>query len=105
VVATSAGEVVLVPFSDLTQSKLRPAVCLADVGRGDWVLCRVTSNPTAASRTAGSTYSPGFAAAISATPTLERWLGECRRANVSPGQVTTDTPIPIPGMSDSATRN
>jgi hypothetical protein len=47
VVAPSAGEVVLVPFpfSDLSQSKLRPAVCLADAGRGDWVLCQVTSNP------------------------------------------------------------
>ncbi len=46
-VAPSAGEVVLVPFpfSDLSQSKLRPAVCLADVGRGDWVLCQVTSRP------------------------------------------------------------
>lgn len=31
------------PFSDLSQSKLRPAVCLADAGRGDWVLCQVTS--------------------------------------------------------------
>ena len=31
-VAPSAGEVVLVPFpfSDLSQSKLRPAICLAD---------------------------------------------------------------------------
>ena len=46
-VAPSAGEVVLVPFpfSDLSQSKLRPAVCLADVGRGDWVLRQVTSSP------------------------------------------------------------
>ena len=46
-VAPSAGEVVLVPFpvSDLSQSKLRPAICLADVGRGDWVLCQVTSSP------------------------------------------------------------
>lgn len=43
----SAGEVVLVPFpfSDLSQSKLRPAVCLAPAGRGDWVLCQVTSSP------------------------------------------------------------
>jgi mRNA interferase MazF len=40
------GEVVLVrfPFSDLSQSKLRPAVCLADAGRADWVLCQITSN-------------------------------------------------------------
>jgi len=42
----SAGEVVLVPFpfSDLTQSKLRPAVVLANAGRGDFILCQVTSN-------------------------------------------------------------
>jgi mRNA interferase MazF len=47
VVAPAAGEVVLVPFpfSDLSQSKVRPAVCLADAGRGDWILCQVTSNP------------------------------------------------------------
>jgi mRNA interferase MazF len=47
VVTPAAGEVVLVPFpfSDLTQSKVRPAVCLADAGRGDWVLCQVTSSP------------------------------------------------------------
>jgi mRNA interferase MazF len=47
VVTPTAGEVVLVPFpfSDLSQSKVRPAVCLADAGRGDWVLCQVTSSP------------------------------------------------------------
>jgi mRNA interferase MazF len=33
------------PFSDLSHAKLRPAVVLADSGRGDWVLCQVTSNP------------------------------------------------------------
>lgn len=33
------------PFSDLSQSKLRPAVVLANAGRGDWILCQVTSNP------------------------------------------------------------
>lgn len=45
--ALARGTVVLVPFpfSDLSQSKLRPAVVLADVGRGDFVLCQVTSNP------------------------------------------------------------
>lgn len=44
--AFPAGSVVLVPFpfSDLTQSKLRPAVVLADAGRGDLVLCQITSN-------------------------------------------------------------
>jgi mRNA interferase MazF len=39
VVTPAAGTVVLVPFpfSDLSQAKLRPAVVLADVGRGDWI--------------------------------------------------------------------
>jgi mRNA interferase MazF len=43
----AAGQVVLVdfPFSDLTASKLRPAIVLADAGRGDWILCQVTSSP------------------------------------------------------------
>ena len=46
-VPPSAGGIVLVPFpfSDLSQAKLRPAVALADAGRGDWILCQVTSNP------------------------------------------------------------
>jgi len=43
----AAGQVVLVnfPFSDLTASKLRPAIVLADAGKGDWILCQVTSQP------------------------------------------------------------
>ena len=46
-VAPAASGVVLVPFpfSDLSQAKLRPAIVLADAGRGDWILCQVTSNP------------------------------------------------------------
>lgn len=42
-----AGMVVLVrfPFSDLSSSKLRPAVLLADVDRDDWILCQITSKP------------------------------------------------------------
>jgi mRNA interferase MazF len=41
------GQVVIVhfPFSDLTASKLRPAVILAQAGRGDWILCQITSKP------------------------------------------------------------
>ena len=41
------GLVVLIrfPFSDLSSSKLRPAVVLAHAGGTDWVLCQVTSNP------------------------------------------------------------
>lgn len=46
-VTPAAGTVVLVPFpfSDLSQSKLRPTIVLADSGRNDWILCQVTSNP------------------------------------------------------------
>ena len=41
------GQVVLVPFpfSDLSRTKMRPAVILAEAGREDWILCQVTSNP------------------------------------------------------------
>jgi len=46
-VIPAARSVVLVPFpfSDLSQAKLRPAVALVAVGRGDWILCQITSNP------------------------------------------------------------
>jgi mRNA interferase MazF len=46
VAALAAGAVVLVtfPFSDLSDTKLRPALVLADAGRGDWILCQITSN-------------------------------------------------------------
>ncbi len=46
-VLPAPGAVVLVrfPFSDLSGTKLRPAVVLADAGRGDWTLCQVTSKP------------------------------------------------------------
>ena len=42
-----AGQVVLIPFpfSNLTQTKIRPAVILAYSGRDDWILCQITSNP------------------------------------------------------------
>ena len=51
-VTPAAGAVVLVPFpfSDLSKSKLRPAVLLAEAGRGDWILCQITSNPYGDSR-------------------------------------------------------
>jgi mRNA interferase MazF len=45
-VVPSVGQVVTVPFpfSDLSQSKIRPALCVADSGRGDWILCQITSS-------------------------------------------------------------
>jgi mRNA interferase MazF len=50
--ALSTGSVVLVPFpfSDLSRSKLRPAVVIASVDRGDWILCQITSKSYADSR-------------------------------------------------------
>lgn len=41
----SVGEIVFLsfPFSDLTNSKLRPAVILADAEKNDFILCQVTS--------------------------------------------------------------
>jgi mRNA interferase MazF len=40
-------EVVIVPFpcTDLSQTKVRPAVCLTDAHRGDWLFCQITSSP------------------------------------------------------------
>lgn len=48
----SIGAVVLIsfPFSDLSNSKLRPAVVLADAERGDFILCQVTSKSYADKR-------------------------------------------------------
>jgi mRNA interferase MazF len=43
--ATGAVILVQFPFSDLSETKLRPAVVLADAGRGDSILCQVTSKP------------------------------------------------------------
>jgi mRNA interferase MazF len=41
------GSIIVVnfPFSDLTKSKLRPAIVLAEVDRDDWIFCQVTSKP------------------------------------------------------------
>jgi mRNA interferase MazF len=41
----AVGSVVLIhfPFSDLSSSKLRPALLLADAGNHDWVCAQITS--------------------------------------------------------------
>ena len=43
------GDVILapLPFTDLSEIKVRPAVVVADVGTQDWILCQVTSQPPA----------------------------------------------------------
>jgi mRNA interferase MazF len=43
--ATQTVVLVRFPFSDLTATKLRPAMVLAAAGHNDWVLCQITSNP------------------------------------------------------------
>lgn len=42
----TAGQVVVLPFpfSDLSQSKFRPALLLAGAERNDWIACQITSN-------------------------------------------------------------
>ena len=41
------GDVVIAPihYTDLSGSKPRPAIVLAEVGMSDWILCQVTSSP------------------------------------------------------------
>ena len=41
---SSVGDVVIIPFpySDLSQSKRRPALVLAGIGKGDFLLCQIT---------------------------------------------------------------
>ena len=43
--APSVGDVVIIPFpySNLSKSKRRPALILAEAGRGDFLLCQITS--------------------------------------------------------------
>jgi mRNA interferase MazF len=64
VVTLGTGDVVVIrfPFSDLSASKVRPAVVLARSGRSDWILCQVTSNPYGdpdSIRLTGSSFSRG----------------------------------------------
>ena len=77
--AFAAGSVVLVPFpfSDLSRSKLRPAVVLAVADREDLILCQVTSNP----------YSDSTAIALTSSDFL---VGSLQRVSyVRPGKLFT----------------
>ncbi len=75
----AAGQVALLsfPFSDLSHNKLRPAVLLASVGREDWIVCQITSNPF------GDTHSLILAASDFAVGTLQR------TSYVRPGKIFT----------------
>ncbi|MBI2425629.1 MAG: type II toxin-antitoxin system PemK/MazF family toxin [Candidatus Hydrogenedentes bacterium] len=45
--ATAQVVVLPFPFSDPGGQKFRPALLIADAGRGDWIACQITSNPFA----------------------------------------------------------
>ena len=47
--AFAPGVVVILPFpfSDLTGTKYRPALLIADIGQDDWIACQITSRPYA----------------------------------------------------------
>ena len=46
-VTLSPASIVVIPFpfSDLSGSKLRPAIVFAETGHDDWLLCQITSSP------------------------------------------------------------
>ena len=46
------GDVVMapLPFTDMSGTKVRPTVVLADVGMHDWILCQITSVSSARGR-------------------------------------------------------
>jgi PemK-like, MazF-like toxin of type II toxin-antitoxin system len=77
--AIQPGIVVFVrfPFSDLSATKLRPAVVIAHAGGADWVLCQVTSNP----------YGDAAAVALSITSFESGGLG--RESFARPGKLFT----------------
>lgn len=95
----AARAVVLVrfPFSDLSGSKYRPALVLGDPGRGDFILCQITSNPyadpfavelAASDFTEGSLQRVSFArpgkAVYRASESLECTRGHAGRTRVRP---------------------
>jgi mRNA interferase MazF len=84
------------PFSDLSNSKLRPAVVLADAGRGDWILCQITSKAyadTQAIELTTSDFSSGSLIAVSyarpgklftaSTGIMTRIVGQLTQSKVS----------------------
>ena len=62
------------PFSDLSQTKLRPALVLADVGRQDLILCQITSK----------SYSDTLAVRLQQKWAHSRWLVLFDRGKYSP---------------------
>ena len=109
----TAGSVVLVrfPFSDLSQTKLRPAVVLADAGRGDWILCQVTSKPYSDSRAIkleDSSFSAGSLRVLSYvrpgklfTANRDLIVSEVATLKSPPFQQVVDAVVDLPRASSS----
>ncbi len=70
----TSGDVVLLnfPYSDLSGSKFRPAVILAEIGRDDFIACQIASNraadPAALELTTASFAAGGLKAVSYARP-------------------------------------
>ncbi len=93
--APAVGEVVLVPFpfSNLTQSKIRPAVCLADAGRGDFILCQITSQPYGdplAIRVDGADFASGGLQVVSDIRPAKLFTGDATLIVRSAGKLAPD---------------
>ncbi len=109
----TAGSVVLVrfPFSDLSQTKLRLAVVLADAGRGDWILCQVTSKPYSDSRAIkleDSSFSAGSLRVLSYvcpgklfTANRDLIVSEVATLKSPPFQQVVDAVVDLPRASSS----
>jgi mRNA interferase MazF len=82
------------PLSDLSASKLRPAIVLAHAGGVDWILCQVTSNPygdpSAVPVTSASFASGGFGRESVARPGKLFTASESLFVRVA-GQLTTSS--------------
>ena len=95
-VAPSAGAVVLVtfPFSDLSQSKLRPAVVLAKAGKNDWILAQITSNAYSDPRVTKITddnFSSGSLRTVSYARPAKLFTANHRLIAAQVGRLTNDT--------------
>ena len=82
------------PFSDLSRNKYRPALVLADAGRGDWIACQITSNPYSDPRALA------LRAKVAGTSPMRRnvaLMGSMYLRRVSMDPLNIRPRIPLPG--------
>lgn len=95
-VTLSPASVVVIhfPFSDLSATKLRPAIVLANAGQGDWFLCQVTSRASAdpdADRLASENLSKGSLNTVSFARPLKLFTANIDLINKRVAIVDDDT--------------